>query len=292
MIFRTDLALEERESAQGEIDGVEQEQEQDGKCVVTRIGVRTDEASRRLRKPCGEYITVEMPAISDHIDGQNVYMTRTAQELRRLIPGKGLVLVAGLGNRAITPDALGPQAAGMVLATRHIRGELARVAGLEGLRPVAVAAPGVLGNTGFEAAELLQGLVRQLEPEAVVAVDALAARSLARLGRTVQLSDTGISPGSGIGNARKELTEKTLGIPVIGVGVPTVVDAATLAADLLGGQGLEEIEQKISPDGASMVVTPREIDLLVSRAAKLVAMAVNLALNPQLSVEEISALVL
>lgn len=292
MIFRTDLALEEQESAQGEIDGVEQERERDGGCVITRIGVRTNEASRRLRKPCGEYITVEMPAISDHIDGQNVYMTRTAQELQRLIPGEGLVLVAGLGNRAITPDALGPQAAGMVLATRHIRGELARVAGLEGLRPVAVAAPGVLGNTGFEAAELLKGLVRQLEPEAVVAVDALAARSLARLGRTVQLSDTGISPGSGIGNARKELTEQTLGVPVIGVGVPTVVDAATLAADLLGGQGLEGIEQKISPDGASMVVTPREIDLLVSRAAKLVAMAINLALNPQLSVEEISALVL
>ena len=292
MVFRTDLAIEERESLEGPLDGVEQQEEQLEDCKVTRIKIKTERAAKRLNKSRGNYITLEVPAISDHIDGENKYMLCVAEELKTLLPEEGLVLVAGLGNRNITPDALGPHASDLVLATRHIRGELARVTGLTGLRPVAVVSTGVLGNTGFEAAELLLGLVEYLRPSAIIAVDALASRNLSRLGCTVQLSDTGIAPGAGVNNARPQLDQETLGVPVISMGVPTVVDAATLAMDLFEGEEQETMEEKLTPRGAQMVVTPREIDLLISRASKLIAMAMNLALNPCFTVEEINALVM
>ncbi len=292
MVFRTDLAIEERESLEGPLDGVDQQEEQLEDCKVTRIKIKTERAAKRLNKSRGNYITLEVPAISDHIDGENKYMLRVAEELKTLLPEEGLVLVAGLGNRNITPDALGPHASDLVLATRHIRGELARVTGLTGLRPVAVVSTGVLGNTGFEAAELLLGLVEYLRPSAVIAVDALASRNLSRLGCTVQLSDTGIAPGAGVNNARPQLDRETLGVPVISMGVPTVVDAATLAMDLFEGEEKEIMEEKLAPRGAQMVVTPREVDLLISRASKLIAMAMNLALNPCFTVEEINALVM
>lgn len=292
MVFRTDLAIEERESLEGPLDGVDQQEEQLEDCKITRIKIKTERAAKRLNKSRGNYITLEVPAISDHIDGENKYMLRVAEELKTLLPEEGLVLVAGLGNRNITPDALGPHASDLVLATRHIRGELARVTGLTGLRPVAVVSTGVLGNTGFEAAELLLGLVEYLRPSAVIAVDALASRNLSRLGCTVQLSDTGIAPGAGVNNARPQLDRETLGVPVISMGVPTVVDAATLAMDLFEGEEKEIMEEKLAPRGAQMVVTPREVDLLISRASKLIAMAMNLALNPCFTVEEINALVM
>ena len=174
----------------------------------------------------------------------------------------------------------------MVLATRHIQGEYARSAGLDDLRPTAVLAPGVLGQTGVESGEIVKGLCGVVSPAAVVAVDALASRSLARLGCTVQLCDTGIAPGSGVGNSRKELTETLLGVPVVAVGVPTVVDAATLARDLTGG---EESEVAVAPRGAQMMVTPREIDLLIGRASRLVAMAINAALQPAYSPADLCA---
>ena len=288
MIFRTDLALEEKESLSGSLDGVRQETEDFESCRVIRMKVDAS-AADRLRKPAGTYITLELPPISDHIDGDDQYIRRTADELRRLLPEEGLVLVAGIGNRSITPDALGPAAVEQVLATRYIQGELARVTGLDGLRPVAAVSTGVLGNTGFESAELIAGLILELDPAAVIAIDALAARDLSRLGCTVQLSDTGISPGAGVQNARTGLNRETLGVPVIGIGVPTVVDAATLALDLMSATR-DGWEEKISPRGAKMVVTPREVDLLVARSARLIAMAINLALNPQFTVEELTAL--
>ncbi len=288
MIFRTDLALEEKESLSDSSEDIWQETEELENCRITRMKVSAS-AAARLHKPAGTYITLELPAISDHIDGDNRYILCTAKELHRLLPENGLVLVAGIGNRSITPDALGPAAAEQILATRCIQGEIARVTGLEGLRPVASVSTGVLGNTGFESAELLAGLILELQPAAVIAIDALAARDLSRLGCTVQLSDTGIHPGSGVHNARKGLTRDTLGVPVIGIGVPTVVDAATLALDLMSSPR-DGWEEKISPRGAKMVVTPREIDLLVARAARLIAMAINLALNPRFTVEELDAL--
>ena len=183
-----------------------------------------------------------------------------------------------------------------MLATRHITGELARSSG-RGLRPVAVLAPGVLGQTGIETSELMLGLVRQLHPAAVIVIDALASRRLSRLGCTVQLSDTGISPGAGVGNARPRIDRAIMGVPVVGIGVPTVVDAATLALDLLpgGDDGTETEDEralgKSSRRAARDDGHSREIDLLIERAARLVAMGINCALQPSLTPAEVFSLV-
>jgi spore protease len=267
--FRTDLALENTEPAK------QLRHEEDG-CVLTRI-----------EDGGNVYITLEVPAISDHIDENNTLLRLVAEQLADLLPKEGQVLAAGLGNRAVTPDALGPLCAEKILATRHIQGEIARVTGLEGLRPVAVVSPGVLGCTGIEAFEVLKGVVSEVKPAAVIAVDALAARSPSRLGCTVQLCSGGISPGAGVGNARPRIDSATLGVPVIGMGIPTVVDAATLASDLLGEDAPAD---SVSPRGASMMVTPREIDLIIQRGAHLLSMSINRALNPSLSVGEFEEL--
>ena len=194
----------------------------------------------------------------------------------------------GLGNEAITPDALGPQAVKMVLATRHIQGEFARAAGLDDLRPTAVMAPGVLGNTGVESGEMAEGVIAVVKPAAVVAVVALAARSLSRLGCTVQLSDTGIAPGSGVGNNRRELNRDTLGIPVIAVGVPTVVDAATLTCDVLAEAGKGELNPAaLQGAGDGLIVTPKDIDTQVHDLAKVIGYGINLALHTGLTIEDV-----
>ena len=197
----------------------------------------------------------------------------------------GEALAAGLGNTEITPDALGPQSMKYILATRHITGEYARVAGLEKLRGVSVLAPGVLGQTGIEVCELLKSVVKSICPKVLIVIDALAAKELSRLGCTVQISNTGIIPGSGVGNRRQEISEKTIGIPVIAVGVPTVVDAVTLVYDLAGQ------EATVHPKGEGMIVTPKEIDLLIERAAKLTGMAVNCALQREYDFDTLAALV-
>ena len=272
MILRTDLALENTEPQK------QLRREEDG-CVVTHI----DEDGKA-------YVTVEVQAISDHLDADRGILKLVVEELTGLLPKEGMALIAGLGNRAITPDAIGPLTVEKVMATRHITGEIARLTGLEDLRPVAVVAPGVLGSTGIEAMELLKALVQKLKPSVVIAIDALAARSPARLGCTVQLSSAGISPGAGVGNARPRIDESTLGVPVIGMGIPTMVDAATLAYDLLGEEDRAALE-KVEPRGAPMMVTPREIDLITGRGARLLGMGVNLALNPSLTVEEFEELV-
>lgn len=292
MFFRTDLALEEQQAVSQPLgEDVCQAYEQDG-CRVTRMTLRGEDA-QRLHKPEGIYVTVELPPISDHVDGEERYLQVVAGELSKLLPEQGLVLVAGLGNRAITPDALGPKVTDQILATRHIAGELARIMGTGELRPVAAISPNVLGNTGMETFELLHSLTRELQPAAIVAIDALAARNVSRLGCTVQLSDAGIAPGAGVGNNRPQLNRESLGVPVIGMGVPTVVDLTTLAADLLDTEpdALTQQQRTLTePRGASMVVTPREVDLLIQRAARLLAMAINTALNPCFTVGEFSAL--
>ena len=288
MTFRTDLAMEARQ-AHG-VAGYGLEQESYNGCRIERMEVR-GEMVQTLGKRAGRYITIEVPPISDHIDGENRYIEVVSEELKGLLPKTGTILVAGIGNRKITADALGPKAAGQVLATRHIVGELERIIGERQIRSVAVISPDVLGNTGMESMEVIRGLTEQLEAGGVIAIDALASRSVGRLGCTVQLSNAGIAPGSGIGNQRPELTGQSLGVPVIGIGIPTVVEAVTLAMDLLGeGEEEERVRAAIEPRGAGMVVTPREIDLLIDRSARLVGMAINRALNPSLTVNEFSAL--
>ena len=276
MQIRTDLALEQRELSPDLPKGVRSEAFDEGNAHISRITVEDADGAAALGKPEGRYITVEIPPLSDDNDMDGSIVQSLKRELGALLPAEGTVLVAGLGNTAITPDALGPKAADAVLATRHITGELARSAGLENLRGGAGLSPGVLGSTGIETSEILEGVVQKIRPSAVLAIDALASRRLARLGCTIQISDSGISPGSGVGNRRKEISAATLGLPVIAVGIPTVVDARTLAADLVG----EGCAEQVNPRGEQMIVTPREIDLIIQRASSLLGHAINCALQP------------
>lgn len=294
MEFRTDLALENKEELGGNVPcGVTVDELSIGLAKITRIRVENEEGAAALSRPKGNYITIEVPPFSDTAGEIDERLTAVSTELAKLLPEEGEILVAGLGNSDITPDALGPKAAARVLATRHISGELARSAGLGDLRKVSVVSPGVLGQTGMETGELLAGIAEKIHPAAVIAVDALASRRLSRLGCTIQISDTGISPGSGVGNHRQEISWKTLGVPVIAVGVPTVVDAATLVCDLAGATDEERSRLKaaVEPRGASMVVTPREIDLLIDRAADMVSLGINQALHPHILPEDMKMLV-
>lgn len=291
MDWRTDMADERRELVQSEeMDGVESQEEEKNGIKISRIRVVNEKGEAKLNKPVGQYITIEVPPLSDHAQIMDDRLYAVSEEIAALLPKEGTILVVGLGNSSITPDALGPKAAGMVLATRHIKGELERSTGMDALRSVTVLAPGVLGQTGMESSEILAGIVKETAPAAVIVVDALASRRLARLGCTVQISDSGISPGSGVGNKRKEISKATLGVPVVSIGVPTVVDAATLVLDLLEEAQSREpdqsLKEKLEPRGARMIITPREIDLLIDRASHLVGMAINCALHPSIDPEE------
>lgn len=287
MSYRTDLALEAHELHHAETPT--QVRHAFG-LTVTSISITTPEEERKLGKPAGTYLTVEGLRLTDNVRDAREHIVLIAEELRALLPKEGMVLVAGLGNIAITPDALGPKSTEHILATRHITGELARASGLDKLRAVSVISPGVLGQTGIETGEILVSLVRRLRPSAVIAIDALAARRLSRLGTTLQISNTGIAPGSGVGNHRMRLNEQTIGVPVIGVGVPTVVDAATLALDLLSGEEQAVPMPSLLPQSRTMMVTPRETDVMISRAARLTGMAVNCALQPQYDPDDLAAL--
>lgn len=282
MQLRTDLALEARELA-GDSSGVDCLEQKIGDVTVSRIDVLDENGERAIGKPAGRYVTVELPPLTDSAFIPDERYEVIKNELSEMLPDEGLVLVVGLGNRRITPDALGPRTAAQVVATRHITEELERSAGFFGLRPTAVLAPGVLGQTGIEVCELLRTLCDRLKPAAAIVIDAMASRKLARLGCTVQLSDAGISPGAGVGNNRPAINRGELGVPVISMGVPTVVEASTLAHDLAPGCD----DSKTAPRGESMIVTPREIDLLTDRAARLLALSVNSALHPELDPTEL-----
>lgn len=275
MQFRTDLALEISES-QGELKGLSHSVKKWNDVQLNRMRIETEEAARAIGRDQGCYLTLEFPSLTDHGDHLERYADILAEELHNMLPQNGTVLVVGLGNRSITPDTVGPKTADKVLATRHIGQELKRSVGMEDLRSTAVLSPGVTGQTGIETGELIAAVCKETEASVVLAIDALAARSLSRLGCTVQMCDTGIAPGSGVGNNRQALNQQTLGIPVIGVGIPTVVDARTLAVDLTGCYDQELLE----PHGTQMMITPREIDLLTQRASQLLALTINKALQP------------
>lgn len=287
---RTDLAVEERELLGEDIKGVSYQEEEIEGLPIERLRILTQRAGQLLKKPVGTYITAQLPPLTDNIRDTDSRVKALSEEIRHLLPVNGLVLVAGLGNVEITPDALGPKAASKVLATRHIRGEIARSTGLDRLRAVAVVNTGVTGQTGIETGELLQGIIKNIRPSAVIAVDALASRRLERLGCTVQISDTGIAPGAGVGNRRVRIDADTMGVPVIAIGVPTVVDALTLAFDLLDISDEKEgmaLSHAVSPQGRSMVVTPKEVDLLIDRAAHLISLSVNMALQTDIDTEDL-----
>lgn len=291
---RTDLAVEARELAGEDIQGVEFDKRSESGLQISRLVVKNHKASVKLRKDEGTYITIDIPAMTDNFPVNDSRVEIIGRELRRLLPVNGLVLVCGLGNSEITPDALGPKSALRVLATRHITGELARSTGLDSLRPVAVLSTGVTGQTGIETFEYIESVVKNVKPGAVVTIDALASRRVSRLGTTIQISDTGIAPGAGVQNHRRKINRETLGVPVIAIGVPTVVDSLTLVSDLLeidDEKTAEELKQLLSPRGSTMVVTPKEIDLLIDRASRLVSLSINRALQENVDLDIIEALV-
>ena len=272
---RTDLALECLAAAK-ERRGIT-EHKRGRVFSITEIRIDDDESGRSLGKGRGRYITLEGQSLSRFSDEYEAMAQELAGELRELLPAQGDIIVAGLGTLDITPDALGPRTAAGVLATRHLRRVLNAEdeAFLRELRPVSVLSGGVLGQTGIESAELIAAVAERIRPAAVIAVDALCCSSLTRLGTTVQLSDAGISPGSGVANHRTALDAGSLGVPVIGIGVPTVIGMKTIAEDLTGRLPL--------PTSEDMVVTPRDIDRLISQAARLLSCGINLALHPQMT---------
>lgn len=255
--------------------------------TITVVEVTNENGARAIGKPIGKYVTVEIPPFTTDGEVLDGRLTAVSTELKRILPG-GDVLVIGLGNKQITPDAFGPDAASMVIATRHISREMSKSLGLGELRGVSVLSPGVLGQTGLETAEIIKGLVDTVKPSAVITIDALAANELSRLGCTVQLTNTGISPGSGVGNARAQINEENLGVPVISLGVPTVVDSMTLCTNLVGEENEQSIREKISVKSDSdFIVTPAQVDLLIERAARFVALCVNCALQPHIAPEDL-----
>ena len=295
---RTDLALEarelwrEREPESPLPEGVESRTEEMSGSTVDTLRIASEAGARALGKRRGNYVTLFPEAFLRREEGAfedaALLLGRQLRALLRL-PEEASVLVAGLGNEAVTPDSLGPRTLRHVLATRHLVDALPQTFGA--FRRVAVLETGVLGNTGMESAELVKAVAEKLRPDALIAVDALASRRLGRICRTVQLTDTGIVPGSGVGNRREELSRETLGIPVVALGVPTVVDAGTLAADLteLAGMGQARAED-FGQYGREMIVTPREIDEKLAEIARLLGYGIDLALH-EISAADVTALI-
>ncbi len=291
MTIRTDLAAEshafwmETAAETTQLQGVRAREETVRGCSVTRVEVLNEEGAKSLGKPRGTYLTLDYsPLKAGDSERFSQFAKALAQLISSLLPPEGTVLVAGLGNRHMTPDALGTLTLDSLLVTRHL-GKI-----LPDLRSVAAIGAGVLGTTGIEAAEWIKGAVQRIQPSAVLLVDALAARSLDRLCTTVQISDSGLVPGSGIGNRRCALNKETLGVPVIAVGVPTVVDAATLARDTVAGCGGDTAKIKFPAGSRHPFVTPDSIDVQVRGAARLLACGLNLALQEGMELEDIRAL--
>ena len=292
---RTDLALEARElwsesaEAETELEGVRAREEEREGYPVTRVEILNEAGVQALGKPQGTYITLDLSALARREEDAFPRAARAlAGELSGLLklPQGAPALVVGLGNRAITPDAVGPGAADHTMVTRHLVEQVPEHFGA--FRPVAALAAGVLGTTGVESGELVRAVTERIHPACVIAVDALASRSLKRVCTAVQLADTGIVPGSGVGNHRAALNRETLGVPVIAIGVPTVVDGATLAADLLEEAGKGELDPAaLAGEGGSLMVTPRDIDQRVSDMAKVIGFGINLALQSGLTVEDV-----
>lgn len=303
MGLNLDLAVEAREVIRGqtgqEIPGARVDTEKYNHSNVTIVTIMSQQAAAMMGKPVGKYITIEAPVIRENNKKAHKEVAEVlSKQLTKLfnISMEANVLIVGLGNWNATPDALGPKVVGQSLVTRH----LFHYAPQElqgGMRPVSALAPGVLGITGIETAEIIKGVVDRIKPELVIAIDSLAARNVSRIATTIQLADTGISPGSGIGNQRMGINQETLGCPVIAIGVPTVVNAAFICKDALDsylkqtgnfvmqpGQTDPKVQQTIEkilePFGGNLTVTPKEVDILIDNTAKIIAGGISMALHP------------
>lgn len=279
---RTDLACE-RMKADTALPGAQYtEEEREGFCI-SRLRITDAEAAASIGKPEGNYLTLSHPPFWQMTEAELTSLTEVLADCLSeicggAVPEASSVLVAGLGNRYITADAIGPETVRQVFATRHLKREDPGLFDRFATTELALLAPGVMAQTGIETEAVIEAVKEKISPALIIAVDALAARSFSRLGATVQLSDTGIRPGSGIGNARSALDRESLGIPVIGIGIPTVVDSATLVLDVLEKGGLTEIPdgvREVLESGDSFFVTPREGDVVTERASTLLADALN-----------------
>ena len=317
--IRTDLALEEKErfeSDQVEVQGVvlEEEYDKEREIRVTTVRIETENGAKTMGKPVGTYLTIEAPNLSSpdegiHREDSEELAKYLIEVMEKIIPESEHdkeVLVIGLGNRQATPDALGPYVADNLNVTRHIVKEYGKYAALEEMNCVVSAiVPGVMAQTGMETAEIIKGVVGETKPDLLIVIDALAARNSRRLNRTIQIADTGINPGSGVGNYRNAITKETIGVPVIAIGVPTVVDAVTIVSDtmenllsaletseslkgvglVLGGyseaEKYELIKELIAPNLNSMFMTPKDIDETVKRLSYTISEGLNLAFSGQ-----------
>ena len=307
--FRTDLADERRElykkanNMENEVDGIEAQEEQiTDKIKVTRVKITNEQGEQAIGKKRGNYITIDIQKMNIITEEEALKASETlANELRKLvenkIQSKEDVLIVGLGNEEVTPDALGPNVVKDIEVTRHIINYLPQYID-ENARPVSAIAPGVLGTTGIETLEVIKGVVDNIKPKLLIVIDALASRSMERISSTIQISDTGIVPGAGVGNTRKELTENTLGIPVIALGIPTVVETAVVVNDALDlfieklqqeaksneylnrlkeEDNYEQIKEALLPKDFNFIVTPKEIDELILNMSEVVARGINMS---------------
>lgn len=292
--IRTDLALEAKESAKegcGELRGVSVDEiyREASEIRITRVVIESKNSAKLLGKPVGTYITLEAPAMAQPDEEYHKEISRElAKQLRTIvpIPDKEIsVLVVGLGNRDVTADALGPNVVDNLVITRHMVKEFGQAAYNKGRVPlVSALVPGVMAKTGMESAEIVRGVAEKTKPDVVMVIDALAARSVKRLNRTIQITNTGIHPGSGVGNYRNSITEKSIGAPVIAIGVPTVVDAATIVSDafqkMLGcmqGEfpGLHEEIQNNIGELYNMYVTGKDVDYEIKQISHIICDAIN-----------------
>ena len=297
--IRTDLALEAREcitEPEGELRGVRVEEyyRDEQEVQVTKVFIESKNGAKAMGKPIGTYVTMEAPAMVEPDEDYHREISECmAEELLQLLPddkAERSVLVVGLGNREVTADALGPQVVDNLFITRHVVREYGKAAyNCSKMNLVSSIEPGVMAKTGMETAEIVTGVVRETKPDALIVVDALAARSTKRLNRTIQISNTGIHPGSGVGNHRVALTEETLGIPVIAIGVPTVVDAATIVGDALerlleGDEEFDSIKYMGQHRSAfaelnNMYMTGKDIDAVIKRVSFTVSEGINIAME-------------
>ena len=308
--FRTDLALERRDvykkinNLQDDIDGIVSEEVKVSDSInITRVNVVNENGAKSIQKPIGTYTTIDVEKMRNITEEEITKISNTmSEELKKLINkhvGKtDEILIVGLGNEYSTPDSLGPKVVREVDVTRHIFKYLPQFVE-DGDREVSAIAPGVLGVTGIETQEILKGIVDNVKPKLIIAIDSLASKSIDRISSSVQLSDTGIIPGAGVGNKRRELSKETLGVPVIGVGIPTVVELATLVSDgidifiktlqekaesndylnkLKENDKYEEVKEALNVGEYNMIVTPKEIDDLIENMKNIVARGINYAI--------------
>ena len=308
--FRTDLASERRDlykkanSIENEIQGIESEKEQiNEKISVERVKITNQEGEKAIGKPQGSYITIDIKKLKI---AQDEEIEKSAEivsnEIKKIVDShvdkEGEILVVGLGNEYVTPDALGPKVISEIEVTRHIIKYLPQYVE-EGTRSVSAISPGVLGTTGIETLEILKGIVDNVKPKLVIVIDALASRSIERISSSVQISDTGRVPGAGVGNTRAEISQSTLGIPVIAIGIPTVVETAVLVNDALDlfitklqeeaksndylnqlkqDDNYEQIKEALLPGDFNLIVTPKEIDDLIENMTQVVSMGINMSM--------------